>query len=196
MEKNQLCPYCKKIFPAPELTKNKPLFAALEEEVKDFAPEDADVLCQESSTSPFPNIEYTSKCGTCGKGLQVTVSDLDYQCTCLENIANLQKIIGYKSYRVSKIENQNVRDTRGLRDFLKGPEATQVQFFLKVTHTNHVHAFCSRCGGPVMVTFHGLDSVQESFEFTCRQCGRHGNYKREPWDFEDKPLIESTRKNP
>ncbi len=196
MEKFHKCPFCQNVIAPPEQIKNTPLFTALEEEVKDFAPEDADALCQEASSPTLPNLEYLTKCPACGKGIQITVFDLDFQCTHSTKTTNLNKINEYKTYRVSKIENPNLRETRGLRDFLRGPEAAQAQFFFKVTHKNHVHAFCSRCGGPVMITFHGLDNVQESFEFTCRQCGKHGNYKREPVDFEDKPLIESTRKNP
>ncbi len=196
MEKSHTCPFCKKIIPAPELARNTPLFSALEEEIKDFAPEDADVLCQESSEATLPDVEYQIKCPGCGKNVLVMVSGIDFKCASSADSRNLVKINEYKTYRVSKIENRNLQETRGLREFLKTSEAAQAQFFFKVTHTNHVHPFCSRCGGPVMITFHGLDTAQESFEFTCRQCGKHGNYKREPVDFEDKPLIESTRKNP
>ncbi len=196
LDKPHSCPSCKEVIAAPRLTKDDPLFTALEGEAKDFAPEHADILCQEAYLTTMPQVEYQIKCPACGKDLQVEVLDVDFQCTSSPDTTNLIKIEGYKSFRVSKPERRNLRETRGLRAFLRGPDAAQAQFFLKVTHKDHVHAFCSRCGGPVMITFHGLAPTQETFEFTCRQCGKHGNYKREPLDFEDKPLIESTRKNP
>ncbi len=196
LDKSHSCPSCKKTFAAPGLTRDDPLFTALGGEVKDYAPEHADILCQETYTTVMPQVEYQTKCPACGKDLQVKVQDLEFKCSCTPDTTKLTTIISYKSFSVSKPESWNRLETRGLRAFLKAPEAAQAQFFLKVTHKDHVHAFCSRCGGPVMVTFHGLSSVQESFEFTCRQCGKHGNYKREPMDFEDKPLIENNRKNP
>jgi DNA-directed RNA polymerase subunit RPC12/RpoP len=192
----QICPFCKVSIEAPEPSAGSSLFTAVETEVKEIPPENADVLCQEDSVAYLPEVVYQSRCPSCEKNIQVEVLELDLQCHCVGDAKTLLKINGYATFRVTKPEALNLRETRGLRDFLKGPEAAQAQYFFKVTHENHIHAFCSRCGGPVMITFHGLITSQETFEFTCRHCGKHGIFKREPMDFEDKPLIESMRKNP
>ncbi len=78
MDITQKCPYCRKLVGAPELAVDSPLHAALEEELKDFATEDADVLCQDSSSPTLPEVEYQTNCSYCGENFRIEVLDLDF----------------------------------------------------------------------------------------------------------------------
>src|SRR5271157_4213611 len=196
VENKPNCPFCGEPFAPPALDEDAPLFAAVEEEIKDFRPEDLDALCQEGYPTYLPQTEYLSECMACEKPVMVEIFNIYFECGVQDEGPRVSRVIEYKFYWVSEPANVNLRETQGLREFLDSEEAQQAKFFFKVTHGDHIHLHCSRCGEPAMMVFHGLAPQQETFEITCRVCGKYGTYRREPTDFEDRPLVESTRKRP